>query len=347
MGSYLDDITMEGVQTTTAQSDTRSLNEKEDIYVRLNKLDALVETLLDRTDSGEGGINFGGVNFRSTSEASHWIRDNVKGFRFGYFVDGVSLWQFFFQDHQETDDVMGSYYAASRVGYKQTHESKILASFNNVLPTLLGKGSDNTCFLPGLATHAKWESNDGFTGLKYRITRELPLAQAQVTRAFARLEANGNARALAHECLIHSVRFISELAAYITRAYAELINSNSFTKDQSWSLVCRCVKRCFTDLSGARITGKDIHDESTPLYTATEVLWATLKTHQVMRDYLDKNFEDHPAFASVITRFITNNSFNTNISGLTSKVSGYDKKFDNLSKSLDKLFTRVDKLENP
>ena len=73
-------------------------------------------------------------------------------------------------------------------------------------------------------------------------------------------------------------------------------------------------------MADARITARDIKDSSNMSGTAVEYLWATLRTHMVTKEYISKNFDDHPAFASVITRFVTNNNIQSNVTDLTSRV---------------------------
>ena len=74
----------------------------------------------------------------------------------------------------------------------------------------------------------------------------------------------------------------------------------------------------------AMITARGIKDSSNMEGSANEYIWATLKTHMVMEEYVCKNFEDHPAFASVITRFVTNNNIQSNVSDLSTRVENWN-----------------------
>ena len=152
-------------------------------------------------------------------------------------------------------------------------------------------------------------------------------------------------KTLALECLQQAIQFVNELSNYITRFHAELLSSGSFSPDLCWQLVCRCVKRCLYDMGAVRITAKDGRLESDPLATATTYIWGTLKTHSIMQEYLKYNFEDHPAFASVIIRFVTNNKYQTNLKGLPDRVDKQEKTLTALSKRVDTLFNRVSILE--
>ena len=159
-------------------------------------------------------------------------------------------------------------------------------------------------FLPGLTSYNKWDNNDGSSGLRYHITREMSKVNTQISRSIHNTFADhfSPAHALAMECLQKSIQFVSELSAYITRFHSELISFGSFSTEQCWALVSRCVKCCFEDLVEVRVIARDMKNTESPLSTAAEYLWATLRTHEVMDVYIKHNFEDHPAFASVITR---------------------------------------------
>jgi len=98
-------------------------------------------------------------------------------------------------------------------------------------------------------------------------------------------------------------------------------------------------------MSDARITARDIKDSSNMEGSAVEYIWATLKTHMVMEEYVSKNFEDHPAFASVITRFVTNNNIQSNVSDLSTRVDKLESGLKNLKGRVDNIFNRLDKLD--
>ena len=98
-------------------------------------------------------------------------------------------------------------------------------------------------------------------------------------------------------------------------------------------------------MSDIRITARDAKDSERQLKSATQFIWATLRTHVVMEDYLKKNFEDHPAFASVITRYVTHNNFKSDINDLSSKLDRVIKDVSILSKKVDTLMNRMDAAE--
>ena len=94
-------------------------------------------------------------------------------------------------------------------------------------------------------------------------------------------------------------------------------------------------------MGAVRVTAKDGRLENGPLGTATTYILGTLRTHSIIQEYLKYNFEDHPAFASVITRFVTNNNYQSNLKGLTDKVEKQEKSLVALGKRVDTLYNRV------
>ena len=210
-------------------------------------------------------------------------------------------------------EVMNTFRDSARIGFATIHEGKVATSFQNVLPAILGKGTDTSIYLPGLSTHKKWNAGNGTSSLHFHITQETPSVNTQVQNNIDNSLSDhySPARNLAIECLQRSLQFVAELGNYIIRFYDELKSSGSFSEDQCWQLVCRCIKRCFQDMAAVRVTARDVKHAKDKYSTATEYVWATLKTHAVMEEYVRHNFEDHSSFASVITRFVTNNSFQT------------------------------------
>lgn len=65
-----------------------------------------------------------------------------------------------------------------------------------------------------------------------------------------------------------------------------------------------------------------------------------------MQEYLKYNFEDHPVFACIITRFVTNNNYQSNIRSLTDKMDKQEKALTALGKRVDMLYNRMSIVEN-
>lgn len=115
---------------------------------RIKTLEDAVDVLKERT-SGDG-VKFRDFSFQSPEELNTWVKEHVKGSRFGIFLDGVSIWEYFFLEHKNMDDVLSSYSSTKRIGFPLIHKRKVAASFQNVLPSTLGRGIDTATYLPSL-----------------------------------------------------------------------------------------------------------------------------------------------------------------------------------------------------
>lgn len=315
------------------------------INSRLTKIEDTLSVLHART-SGDW-VSLGQFRFQSLAELSKWLQLHVPNKRYGAFVDGVSIFQYFFSDHKDLEQVMSGFYNSSKAGFSTLHESKITASFQNVLPPCLGKGMDTGLYVPGLSTPEKWDNQDGDSGLRYRLDQEMNGVHTQISHNITHsLDINSPARNLAEECLQKSVHFTQQFSAWITRFFSQLLQSGSFDRAICWLLISRCIRRLFSDLADVRITARDMKDTENSIEVCAQYVWATLKTHRVMQEYLHYNIENHPSFSSVITRFVINNSFQSDVNSVASNVTKVDKRVDAVNKRLDKAFTALDKKQD-
>jgi hypothetical protein len=122
-------------------------------------------------------------------------------------------------------------------------------------------------------------------------------------------------RELAHQCLSHSVLFITKLSDYIT-CMARSLKLAGYKMDKVWMIIARQVRRIFEDMARARTGAADLEPPQdqrgregaliTDL-SASLAMWAILKTHDIMESYFLHDFEDHPSIAAKNVRFLTYN----------------------------------------
>ena len=106
------------------------------ILERMKTIEDAMKSLADRASSEL--VSFGQFVFHTPKNLSDWIGTQLRVYRYGYFVDGVSIWQFFFIDHRDTDAVTSAVDKHIKAGYATVHEAYVSACFQNVLPSLLG-----------------------------------------------------------------------------------------------------------------------------------------------------------------------------------------------------------------
>ena len=176
-----------------------------DIFERLKYLEDTVATLQARSTSD--GVRVQHHAFQSKDELQQWIQIHLTGCRFGIFLDGVSVWEYFSQSHQNMTEVMNTFRDSARIGFATIHEGKVATSFQNVSSAMLGKGTDTSLYLPGLAAHKKWNAGNGTSGMRFHLTQEIPSVNTQVLNNIDNSLSDpfSPARNLAIECLQRSL----------------------------------------------------------------------------------------------------------------------------------------------
>jgi hypothetical protein len=142
---------------------------------------------------------------------------------------------------------------------------------------------------------------------------------------------------LAQTCLAKSVSFADAFMSYLTTTYEELTKASGFPKKRAWAL---------TTALGARVC-KEIHKDSSALARSLSVskdetgrerltlllVWAMLRSHQKMEDYVKHEFKDHPTIASEYVKFLATNSGFEMVAALQTKVDGLEKELAAVKKS--------------
>jgi hypothetical protein len=97
---------------------------------------------------------------------------------------------------------------------------------------------------------------------------------------------------------------------------------------------------------GARIC-KEVHRDSTALARSLSVsakdtdrerltvrmLWAALRAHMIMEEYVQAEFKDHPTVASEYVKFLATNSGYETVAALQAKIDSLEKDVGALKKS--------------
>ena len=157
--------------------------------------------------------------------------------------------------------------------------------------------------------------------------------------------------------------FVTWLLDYITRTSCTLCVAG-YKVDKVWAILSCQVLRIFEDMARARACAINLalpimrHGTDMPEdgvfqdHNAALAMWAVLKTHDVMEDYLAHNFEDHPSIAAENIRFLMYNvmgaggsNMDAIVKNLVKLVDKMDTENKNLRSQVDKLTTHLEKLE--
>jgi len=308
-----------------------------DITARLNSID-LKLTQLENRMVGDG-VSIGSFTFQSLDDVRSWCQRNLPTHRFGLFLDGVSIFEFLAQDHTDSTEVLTNLYNSQKNQFNNLYDSKVITSCQNLFPSVFGKsssdGMNTSRTLPGLSTADKWDNN-GITGLRFQLSRELINVDTQLSMAIdVAFRESPEAFSLAKELLYRSKKFVNELSNFMSQDF-HFWRAKGYEKSSSWELTCCSVRRLYEDIHQVRIISRDARDLDDAGSTAALVLWATIRSHRIMEDYLHRNFYDHPSISAVIARHLAanhtkpDNTLETRVRKLEESVAVYLHKFDNL-----------------
>jgi len=324
-----------------------------DADARLRSIEHQLKSLEKRVVGD--GIRIGRFLFQSREDLRLWLVTHVPSNRFGLFLDGVSIFDFLAQTHMDSQENMAHLYNSQRNGFDTIYESKIISSMQNLFPNLFGKsgsdGMDTSKTLPGLQTSDKWNSA-GVTGLQIQVERELPNVDLQFRNAIlATFEDSSEVRDLALELLYRSKKFALDLCNFMQRD-VDFWKHKGYTKQSAWELTCLSVCRIFEDIHVVPVVGRDSRDLKNPSATATQILWATLRSHLVMDEYSRRNFVEHPSISAVIARHLASHhtrpddTLESKFRKLEEKVVKYTAKVDSIKSRLAVLESKVDEAKN-
>ena len=266
-------------------------------------------------------VTMGSHSFSSIRELSAWCDTIFTGtIPFGVFVDVYTVLQRIISFMDVTSDSSTLHDMDCRRKIQlSADEAVAIEAFAQPLPKLFrGTTKDPALhhnYLPGISSKERWEDDIGLTGVKLTISENLETVRNGVQSAIdARLDPENfsatlepvvrELQALAREMLSYSISFIESLSTFMSSTYTRLENSG-FTKKSSWELVSKLVHRVFAkDCHSVRSKVSEHLDASHKKSMGVGVLWGTLATHQVLREYMAHGIENHPSISSEYVRFL-------------------------------------------
>jgi hypothetical protein len=288
------------------------------------------------------GIAVGNMTFHSYEDLAIWVKTEVPQGRFGLFVDGHSLLDFFsFVGFLDAEAVANSFHSSQKSGFKFMLETHMAASMQNFFPAPFGKTagekSDDSESLPGIPDPEKFDNRSA--GVKYKVLRGMKDISSQLEANIDKvLRDFPDAKQMAHDLLLNSKHFVINLMNFISQ------DSNSwklqgYLKKEAWKMTYQSVHRNIDDLQGARMTGRDAGDGAELDHmTATYIIWTTAEAQEVMEDYLKYQFFEHPAIAAVLAHHLAATEVLPD--------EQWSSKVQQLDTKLSKLSTKVDGIES-
>jgi len=187
---------------TAASSPSSSLRSTHELDAELRDIKAQLKTLQLRIVGN--GVQIGGVVFQCFDDVKSWVVSKFQIRRYGLFVDGVSLLDFFsFVTHTDTEKSMSTFYNQVKSGFLSMYEARLAASTQNLFPMNFGRsnsgGMDDSEYLPALQDPDKWDN--GIMGLRYQISRGISDVEIQLESTIdSILKDYPEPRQIAKEC---------------------------------------------------------------------------------------------------------------------------------------------------
>jgi len=292
------------------------------------------------------GVQVANKTFQTFEDVRTWVDTHLPNHRYGLFVDGVSIFEFFSSGHIDAETTYSSFYSQHRTGFKSTFEARVASSVQNLFPSVFGKSDSNldtSEALPALSSPEKWDSNDGNTGLRYQIMRNMSDVELQLQETISTVLGDyPEAQHIARECLHQSKRFAMELCQFITLDFQKWKHRGHSKKD-AWKMTAVCVRRIFEELYSERVVARDVYDQANPSFTTGKYLWATWKAHAVMARYLKHQFYEHPSISAVLARHLADNYVKPDDAQGT-KIKALENQLKNLESTQSTLQSKYDSL---
>ena len=112
---------------------------------------------------------------------------------------------------------------------------------------------------------------------------------------------------MAEACLLHSELFVVALLEYYSKVYKEL-QTGGYDSDSAWLLSCKLIRRVFDRIGDVWISARDAKMRAADSSTTALIMYATLRAHDVMDEFIKACFENHPTIASEYVKYLARNS---------------------------------------
>ena len=315
-----------------------------DLQKEVGALRAEVRGVKDK--DSDKSVSVAGLFFRNKEDFAAWLHENAPGIPFGPVVDWHGFMQQVYHDmggYESVESLLKSLKLKSDMKLTTTGDILALASIRSGIPQVLGEGKaptgEDRSEFHAFHTFADWKQVNGRDG----FVNKLPTHQQQAKEAIkvdieTRLEPGSSAAMLASTCLTKSAAFSDAFVNYLTQTYEDLTQTSGFPKKRAWAL---------TTSLGARVC-KEVHKNSTALARSLSVsnddtdrdrltvslLWATLKAHVKMEEYIQAEFKDHPTIASEYVKFLATNSGYETVGALQTKIDSLEKELATFKRSV-------------
>ena len=270
-----------------------------------------------KASTEDKSIKFGGLGLRDLSECSEWVNSNFDTHRYGLVMDPLlMLDRIFGSDDHDGDNQFKVLESRVKLKIKTGAEAAAIKALHFNRPRLFHKGrvamtsERNTSKMSKLPNYKSWKS--GGEGVMNYVIKQMNLIYSTVSHdieyAFGFDPKLRDAKAVATASLNATVTFLTQLMGFIDAIYQKLHSDSKFSGEQAWSLTTQILDRVCEDLYAPKEGVAEAMTVEDPASICSHLLWATFRTHDVMKVYLDHHFENHPAISAEYVKFLATNS---------------------------------------
>jgi hypothetical protein len=285
-----------------------------EVYPKFLKLIEDVGVL--KLSAETSNVKFGNLGLRNLQECSRWVATNYSDARYGLIIDPLTLLDRIFGD-DEVDPMTQLKTLESRLklNIETGAESSSITSLGHSRPRIFHAGrptmtcDQKTSRLNKLGKPSHWKT--GGEGVRNYIIKQMNVLQSSIGSdimfAFGNQPEHNRAQMIATLSLTASVAFLTQLMNYVDALFEKLHIYSKFTVETAWSLSMQVLDRIMSDLYVPKEgVGNGMKGDRSSI--CSHVLWASFRTLDVAQEYLDFNFENHPAISSEFIKFLATNS---------------------------------------
>ena len=320
-------------------------------------------------------VKFGGLGIKSLHDCHAWINENFDADRYGLLMDPLFMLERIFGMDSLEGTLLKVLESRLKLKIKTGADAAALSALSYARPRQFHNGKvammteRNVSRLSKLPNYKSW--NSAGQGVRNYVTKQMNAIRGTVAQDISNTfgrgpTASAEAYGLSTMCLNATVTFLTQLLAFVDTLYEKLHVDSRFSPAQSWSLTAQILDRICEELQAPKEGVLETMTIDDPTSICSHIMWATLRTHDIMAGYIDHQFENHPTIAAEYVKFLATNSGHDKVDKLeeevkemvdnvatalkssktaVSKADVATGKSDSVTKALEALMKRVDKLE--
>lgn len=286
------------------------------IDIDMSTLNSKVSQLL--ADSKGKAIRSFGLGFRDRRASEEWLVANMKDDSFGLFVDVHLVFeQLNHMVNAEGADTLKTLHSIQKLDLDNMNQALCVTSFDTRVPKMLSKSSNmappsrtgkGVSHFDQVKDFSEW---DGANGMRERIKDNLVIFEfAHLAQIEANTDENSLGRLLTTKSLDAAVLWLNNFVVYIDATFKNFTALSAFTDDKAWELTTQLGRRIFIEVAVPRngISTAVRVGPNAKRHLNKLLFWPMLLSHDLMRDFREAKFQNHPTISSEYVKFLVANA---------------------------------------